>query len=684
MSGETDGHEHRDAGGTLREMARRGKKINLTVAMLLFLLCLSFFFVLSALVPATDTDTIETQQQQAGGEGFKQQALEGTPGEAGRGTEFLSRPAPLMPVRIDKFPDSSKSAAYSAPPQPQEGGQADVETDGDGEGEEEDGKEIIQNLADQVAKLTQVASALEKRLDQQQNLLASREKGTGEKTEEAKQTETSPPPPPPPPAEPPPANAQDQAVSKVLQGTELHEFFSPVEKKEMEETMIRLEEIKGSGLGEKCLNWGGSGLLSNLREHAKDLCVAPNGVGSAPSSVRLHWSDARAASMKDFVYVSAHKVSLEQLQGEGKEDPVNLKLRADCGETPLNWEGVRKDLYAKGDNNNIHKMMNGVSSETPLKCDSHIDHTVILLEGPTDLWNWWWLWVSLHRQAIALIAAADESTGPAQVFFTNAMINSRWREIEAGKEPLGDFFEFALSASLHQAVHLKTQALPAGHRVCFRHLVFVPPGPSLMINRDHPESGKCFSSIIASLQMHVRARIGLPDRKKGKVPRVVYIARDSRDEMNWTSWQRQRLVKNEDEVIKKLKEECEKRGIPFEDLHFYGEGLRKSFREQAVLASRGDILIGLHGAGLNVFLFLPPQSVVCEISLKMTEVQKNSANTAGMVDGGYVKVSVSKNKEQRLDAQSVTNIWEKGLAVSIKRWFELAGRPPQDAQTLLA
>uniref|UniRef100_A0A0G4FB76 Glycosyltransferase 61 catalytic domain-containing protein n=1 Tax=Chromera velia CCMP2878 TaxID=1169474 RepID=A0A0G4FB76_9ALVE len=466
------------------------------------------------------------------------------------------------------------------------------------------------------------------------------------------------------------------SVEKILRGDELHEFFSLAEKRDFDETIARLEELRekdtNKGLSQKCKNYAGSGLVSALRKNKADLCVP----GSGPSSWQVHWTTGEQASMKDFVFLSATNVSIEQKK-VGGDTPVKLQMRADCDLQKPPSASIRTDLYSKAnDKNNLLDMGATAVRESPLKCDSVIDHSILILDGSVDLWNWWWLWVKLHRQVLAVVADAEETTGPPQVVFTSALTNDgtpRWKTIERGREPLGDFFEYAISASAHQAIHLKTSPLPEGHRVCAKHVIWVPPSPNILQNHEHPDSGKCFSSFMAAAQIHVRSNIGLPTRPRGKVPRVVYIARDSREEMNWTSWQKQRLVKNENEVIARLREECEKRGIPFEDLHFYGDGLKKSFREQALLASRGDILVGLHGAGLNLFLFLPPQSVVCELSLGMTNIQKNSQNTAAMVDGGYVRVGITKGGDGKLDGTSIGNAWEKGVKASIKKWFELGG-----------
>ena len=46
---------------------------------------------------------------------------------------------------------------------------------------------------------------------------------------------------------------------------------------------------------------------------------------------------------------------------------------------------------------------------------------------------------------------------------------------------------------------------------------------------------------------------------------------------------------------------------------FHGTQIDSAFQEQAMVVSRADIIIGIHGAGLNMFHFVPFNSIVIEI-----------------------------------------------------------------------
>ena len=156
-------------------------------------------------------------------------------------------------------------------------------------------------------------------------------------------------------------------------------------------------------------------------------------------------------------------------------------------------------------------------------------------------------------------------------------------------------------------------------------------------------------------------------------PRVVWIGRDSSLARNPTEWQQRRIISNQDELTQYLETNCREQGIEMYIANFYDEqGSQTSYREQAHFVSRANILIGVHGAGLNLAMFMPFNSVVVEIHLG-TRVQANSKNTIAHLGGGsYISFDGNRDRNtKRLDQEQV---WQF-LQQAIRQWEEIHARP---------
>lgn len=158
----------------------------------------------------------------------------------------------------------------------------------------------------------------------------------------------------------------------------------------------------------------------------------------------------------------------------------------------------------------------------------------------------------------------------------------------------------------------------------------------------------------------------IPILPRQEQPRVVWVGRDTSKEANPTSWQAQRIVKNQDAVISYLKEECEKIGIEFIVADFYGDKKDTSWQEQALFISKANVMIGMHGAGLNMFHFMPFNSVIVEIH-KGTSGQFNSRNFVSHVrEGAYFSINASIQGGNL----QVKPVWDK-LQEAIAKWKNL-------------
>ena len=101
---------------------------------------------------------------------------------------------------------------------------------------------------------------------------------------------------------------------------------------------------------------------------------------------------------------------------------------------------------------------------------------------------------------------------------------------------------------------------------------------------------------------------------------------------------------------------------------FHGAEIDSAFQEQALhVSSRADIMIGIHGAGLNMFHFMPFNSVVIEIHMG-TSAQMNSHNFVNHVkEGKYISMDGSKNSSGGLN---YVQVWQT-LSSAIEQWNTL-------------
>ena len=88
-------------------------------------------------------------------------------------------------------------------------------------------------------------------------------------------------------------------------------------------------------------------------------------------------------------------------------------------------------------------------------------------------------------------------------------------------------------------------------------------------------------------------------------------------------------------------------------------------------------MIGIHGAGLNMYAFLPFGSTVIEVHPNLsTHAQKNSANFVNHIGGGppynYTNgkyVSVKAYKDEKNAKIPVEPIWE-ALSNAVEDWMQ--------------
>ena len=422
----------------------------------------------------------------------------------------------------------------------------------------------------------------------------------------------------------------------------------------------------------ECDAFGGSQFIANLNESAKSILY--NGTSSLVSF---------SSSAMDIYY--AEDVSLVVTTppdiGESHSAlPSSLILEVDGTFVD---EGVSSTLMKnsneKAPGTLLSKMTANITTEAILdeKCDEYIEYPVMLVDNDVDTNNWWFFLKVMLNHYIAVTVTQPMFAGDYKedLRLMYALPNGKyWRSFV-------DAFEFMFSdrrgRDSRQIWNLETSKVSfmdnnkREQRYCFRHLLWTPGaargGSQILINHSHKHS-KCFSSIVYAYAAHLKSSLHIPTLPRPKTPRVVWVGRDTSKEANPTSWQSQRIIKNQDEVIAYLKSECQKLGVELIVADFYGDKLHTSYQEQALLVSRADVMIGMHGAGLNMFHFMPFNSVVVEIHAG-TSVQKNSANYVNHIkEGRYISTNAQIDSNTRyLSKEPIWNTLKQAIDV----WYTL-------------
>jgi len=428
----------------------------------------------------------------------------------------------------------------------------------------------------------------------------------------------------------------------------------------------------------ECSDFGGMTFLKNLMSSEKKLMIEDQVKGnesSIPSQIISFGSNKMDIFVADYVSVVVSHPNVPNFTGSGGRytlevngsfkdgiTPSALQHR-DTGQTSLTT--MTKDIHQRND---------GIA-----ECTEFIDYPVMLVDNNIDANNWWFFLVSALKHYTMLTVVQPHVMGDYQkdlkILHTIADGNYRLPFLDAfdfmfadgrGKDSEQLWLHPPLKQDVDESVTMVSK------RYCFRKLIWSPGGStggdSMLINRSHPNSA-CFSSIIYSYAAYMKAALHIPTLPRPEIPRVIWVGRDASPEANPTSHQKLRVIHNQDEVLSYLKEQCSKLGIEFMVADFYGDKRETAFQEQAILASRANIMIGVHGAGLNMFHFLPFNSVVVEIHMGTT-AQKNSANFVNHIhEGQYISVD-GQIKDRRKKGMDEKHVWGV-LQSAIHDWEKL-------------
>jgi hypothetical protein len=433
-----------------------------------------------------------------------------------------------------------------------------------------------------------------------------------------------------------------------------------------------------------CDSWGGTKFMDGLEESAKSLLH--NGTSSI---VSYHNAAMDIYFAENVSVVLTMPPPSEHSNGDGEAIAVpSFSLEVDGNF--IDGDARSRVIEYKMEST-LTDMTMHLSERNGLdECTEYIEYPVMLVDNNVDTWNWWFFLKSIlhHYIAVAVVQpkiAGDYKQEALRVMF--ALTDSAY------SRSFVDAFEFLFSdrrgRDSRQVWHVPV--VRAGNsnsnsnsgaddndngndsnkkRYCFRKLLWSPGGSTgadaILVNQQH-EHTSCFSSIVYSYAAHLKAALHIPTLPRPEKPRVVWVGRDPSAAANPTSWQSKRIVENQEEVIAYLRAECNKIGVEFIAADFYGDKKDLPFQEQALFVSRANVMIGMHGAGLNLFHFMPFNSVVVEIH-RNTNLQMNSANFVNHVkEGKYI----STNAQMTGTHLKKEPIWDT-LKEAINEWGEIA------------
>lgn len=435
----------------------------------------------------------------------------------------------------------------------------------------------------------------------------------------------------------------------------------------------------------ECDAFGGTKFMDDLLQSSKSLLHKDTGEGQNPGqssivSYRNHAMDIYFAENVSVVVTMPTDYDDEHIQKslpsfvlevDGKfvdEDARSIMLNH-----PLDPNTKLAEMTART------KEKNGLD-----ECTEYFEYPVMLVDNNVDTNNWWFFLKVILHHYISVAVVQPKITGDYNQDALRVMFALNDQDYS---KSFVDAFEFFFSDRRdrdsrqiwHVPVfpeHNNYHHNNTNHntkRYCFRKLLWAPGGSTgadkILINKRH-ENMNCFSSIVYSYAAHLKAALHIPALPRPDKPRVVWVGRDPNPEANPTNWQKLRIVENQEEVIRYLQNECHKMGVDFIVAAFYADNKTTPFQEQVLRVSRANIMIGMHGAGLNMFHFMPFNSVVVEIH-RNTNGQMNSLNFVNYIkEGKYITTNAIMEGPNRRTMKKEP-IWET-LKEAIDEWSKLA------------
>ena len=430
-------------------------------------------------------------------------------------------------------------------------------------------------------------------------------------------------------------------------------------------------------VSDECSKWGGVKYMDNLIASSRQLIIPTSTINT--NSDNSTTSTFNSSSSSSVEYLSNDKMHLFHAQNVSLTIEMRSNFTTEDHAQPMFTLGVEgrllKSLPTINKGKSVLEGMKSKSYNVQSDCEGHyIPYPVILVDSNLDSWNWWFFLQAILHYYIAIAALQPhimghyEQEAPRFLFASHDKMYSRSNL---------DLFDMLFSDgrgkdstqvwTVEDYTDDKQWDSNNKQQLCFRRLIYAPSfgGGSLLVNKRH-KYDSCFSSIIYSYAAYLKAGLHIPTLPRPKKPRVVWVGRDQSSTANRSSWQRQRVIDNQPQLVEFLTKKCLELGIELVVADFYGQKKETPIQEQALFISRANIMIGIHGAGLNMFHFMPFNSVVIEIH-KGTTANKNSKNfVTNIKEGHYLTTSVSTGVKT-LDQNAIWKLLNQG----IDKWISL-------------
>lgn len=186
-----------------------------------------------------------------------------------------------------------------------------------------------------------------------------------------------------------------------------------------------------------------------------------------------------------------------------------------------------------------------------------------------------------------------------------------------------------------------------GQVLCFQKLFWYPHARSeareIQINKRHKHDC-CHLSMLMAFALHLKELCTPTLPNPPPNPRVVWEGQDTNNDANLSPGQKHQIIHNQGDVVRYLRNKMMQMGCEFFVTKFYGDKMNTAYQEQAQLVSRTNVMIGVHSAGLNLFFFLPFNSVIIKVHLSGTCLERNSANTVNHIEGKYFSINCTKDR----------------------------------------
>ena len=363
-------------------------------------------------------------------------------------------------------------------------------------------------------------------------------------------------------------------------------------------------------VSDECSKWGGVKYMDNLIASSRQLIIPNSTMNTDSNSTTFSFNN----SSSSVEYLSNDKMHLFHAQNVSLTIDMLSNFTTKDHAQPIFTLGVEGQLLSLPTINKGESVLEGIkskSSNVQSEYEEHyIHYPVILVDSNLDSWNWWFFLQAILHYYITIAALQTHIMGHYEQEAPRFLFASHDKMYSRSNLDLFDMlFSDGRGKDSTQVWTVEDYADKKwdsnSKQLCFRRLIYAPSfgGGSLLVNRSH-KYDSCFSSIIYSYAAYLKAGLHIPTLARPRKPRVVWVGRDPSSVAKRNSWQRQRVIDNQPQLVDFLTKKCLELGIELVVADFYGQKKETPIQEQALFISRANIMIEIHGAGLILYLIL--------------------------------------------------------------------------------